>query len=174
MSQMGPFGDLGPCIISWGGTDITEADSAIFRCTFTSEFVYDAAHGSMPVDGVFTGMEPVEVEVPFTRTSYANLTTVLPGSTFSGSGYSGAVEVRSNRVGTTMYGDADELIVKRIVNGIADTDETKWLHVFKTYPIPNFEVQYDLNNQRVFTVTFKAFPDQDTNDQVWRIGDTIN
>ncbi len=173
--QLGPLGDVGPCQIDWNSVAIASCmEGASFRFTMGFAEVREAEHGLLAVDAVFTGMEQVEFEVPLTRITYTNLASLIPGSSRSGESGSGGIEVYSNRVGTTMYSSAKELIVKRIVNGVVDTDQARWLHLRKTYPIPRFDVPYNLEGQRGFMVLFKAFPDASNSDLVWHIGDKFS
>lgn len=175
MGQMGPFGDLGPCQLNWNSVAIASLlEGATFRYTVGIADIREAEHGVFCVDAVFTGVEVAEFMAPFTRTTYANLSTLLPGSTRSGEGSvtgsgSGAVEVYSNLVGTTLFDLSQELIVKRIVGGVPSTDTTRWLHIVKTYPIPQFEMLYNFaDGQRGFMVKFKVFPD--ANRLIWHAG----
>ncbi len=170
-----PFGDLGPCEVEWNDTTITaiHEDGAVFRLAMSSADIKEGAYGTSIVDSVGTGYEQCEVEVPFTRVTFTNLQKLIPGSSLSGS-----TEVMGHAktiVGTPLYDLSKELIVKRIVNGIADTDTSRWLHLFKTYPIPRFDIPYNISGQRGFIVVFKAFPLQAAsgNDPIgatWRIG----
>ena len=79
-------------------------------------------------------------------------------------------------IGTSLYDLSYELIVKRIENGIAEATGHNWLHLFKTYPIPRFDIPWKAaDGQRGFMVIFKAFPLQvasgkDKIGATWRIG----
>lgn len=171
-----PFGDLGPCEIEWNNTTITAIhdDGASFRLTMSVADIKEGAYGTSIVDQVGTGYEQCEVEVPFTRVTFANLQKLIPGSSLSGSlavmGHGGTI------VGTSLFALSAELIVKRITGGIADTDQSRWLHLFKTYPIPRFDIPFNVSGQRGFMVLFKAFPLQtattvgDPIGATWRIG----
>lgn len=167
---IGPLGDLGPCIISWDGTPIGSIITANFRFSATFADVKEGEHGTTPVDSVFTGYDPCEFETDTTRVTYANLTSMIPGASNSG-GESGNIQVFSNRVGTAMYASAAELIVKRIVNGAADSDQQYWLHFPKAYPVPQLDTTYDESGQRMYKILWKCFPDSSNSDLVWHIGD---
>jgi len=176
---LGPFGDIGPCQIEWNDIVITSIheDGATFRCTMNTAPVKEAEYGVAEIDSVGTGYDPVEFEAPFTRVTFGNLQRLLPGSSISGGSLaSGAVTAHAGtKVGTPLYDLSHELIVKRIVNGIVDSDTKRWLHIFKTYPIPRFDIPYNLSGQRAFMVLFKAYPLQvaSGNDPIgatWRVG----
>lgn len=169
---MSLVGDIGPCIVQWNSETVATVheDGARFRHSVETADVKEAMHGNAPVDSVIIGFGPAEFECPFTRITWADLARMMPGGSHSGVSGSGTLLVRSRVTGTTLYSLAQELIVKRIVGGIADTDASRWLHIPKAYPIPNFDIPYNLTDQRGFMVTFKAFPDADDSDLVWHVG----
>ena len=153
---MGQFAglDLGPCAIIFNGTDLGASSGGVtFRDEVSDADIKEDANGDTPVDSVLTG-RLVTVEVPLTRTSLANLATVTPGATAGGAN----VKVGNNIVGTAQLANAKELVLKPIKAGIASTTEAEWLHIFKASPLPKFEIGYDTKNQRIFKVTFKAYP----------------
>lgn len=164
--SLGPSRDLGPCIIEWGTTDLGAYWEEV-RFKFETGFadVFEAVMGNMPVDSVFTGASNVEVTVPFTRITLANLASIIPGGSASGS--SGVV-VYDNQVGLSMYSLAKPLFIKPTTNGVAAVNGC-WLKIEKTYPIPNYDLAYNLKDQRVYPTTFKCFPDATTK-KVWSIG----
>jgi hypothetical protein len=184
MSQISPFGDLGPCEIEWDDRTITaiHEDGAVFRLVMSTADIKEGAYGTSVVDMVGTGYEQCEVEVPFTRITFGNLQRLVPGSSLSGNNSltasGGVIGHAGTMVGTPLYDLSHELIVKRIVNGVAEADGTNWLHIFKTFPIPRFDIPFNVAGQRGFIVLFKAFPLQvassaaDPIGATWRIGGT--
>ena len=166
---LGPLGDLGPVAVSFNNVDLgTYHETANFRYSETSVDVKEASNGQAAVDAVLTGSGPCEVDIPFTRQTYAQLLAVLPGGSASG-GASGGIKVKNRLVGTSMYDNSHQLILKRIVNGVADTDTSNWLTIPHAYPIPHFDVPFDSAAQRTFLVTFKGFPDATTK-MTWYTG----
>lgn len=162
---LGPARDLGPCIIEWGATDLGAYwEDVRFKFETGSADVFEAAMGNMPVDAVFTGASVVEVTVPFTRITLANLALIIPGGSVSGS--SGVVVY--DNVGTSMYDLAKPLFIKPVVNGVAVVNGN-WLKIEKTYPIPNYDLAYNLKDQRVYPTTFKCFPVATTR-KIWSVG----
>ena len=91
--------------------------------------------------------------VPATRTTLAVLAAILPGGTVSTSGV--AIDV-TTVVGISMYDSGLPLFVRPYKDGVAST--TKALRLEHTYPVPNFDVVFNLTDQRVYGVTFKAHP----------------
>lgn len=168
----GPVYDLGPVIVEWGATNIAEIFDEV-RWTLTGETadVFEMLYGATPVDGVFLGYSACEIVVPATRIALATLATLLPGGTNSG-GASGAVEVKvagtGAVVGNSMYDDGLPLFVKPISSGVA-VSNGNWLRLEHTYPIPNYDTVFNLRDQRVYGLLFKAYPDA-TSKQLWSIG----
>lgn len=168
----GPVRDLGPALVDWGETTIAEIWDEI-RWTLTGESaeVFEMLYGATPVDNIFLGYSACMITVPATRVALSVLATVLPGGTNSG-GNSGAVEMivagSGAEVGRSMYENGLPLLVKPIVDGNA-VPNGKWLRLEHAYPVPNFDVVFNLRDQRVYGLDFKACPDATTK-QLWSIG----
>jgi len=167
---MGPTRDLGPAVVAWGGTSINEIYDEV-RLTLTgadSKEVFESLYGATPVDSIFLGYSACSITVPATRIALATLATILPGGTNSG-GASGFVGVKPlYSVGLSMYDNGLPLFVKPVVAGVAGANGT-WMRLERTYPTPNFDVTFNLNDQRVYGLTFKAHPDAVSN-LLWSAG----
>jgi len=157
----GPVKDLGPCIIEFGSDLGPTFGDVLFRYALESRPVHEDQEGVTEVDGVFVGAV-CEVEVPLTRTTLANLASVIPGASEGTSGIT--VE---NIVGESRLANAQELILKPIVDGVAGP-ETTWLTIFKASPSVDLEVTYNNEGQRVYKVIFKGYPD--ATGKLWKIG----
>lgn len=161
VGTMGPTRDLGPAIVAWGATTISEIFEEV-RLTLTGADpgeVFEAISGATPVDSVFLGYSACSITVPATRIALATLATLLPGGTNSG-GATGLVGIDPTIVtGISMYDSGLPLFVKPIVAGIAAVNGT-WMRLEHTYPIPNFDTVFNLRDQRVYGLTFKAHPDE--------------
>ena len=162
-----PIGDLGPCQVLWGSDDLGPTlGGVVFKEEVHSVDIKEDGHGDTPVDAVFTG-RLVTIECKFTRSSLTQLEAMITSSTAGGSNLKVV-----NTVGDQMFANAEELILKPLVNNTASATTTEWLHVHKTYPVAAVELGYDNSGQRIINVTFRAFPD-DTSGQVgeiWRMG----
>ena len=160
---MGPTRDLGPAIVVWGATTISEIFEEV-KLTLTETDpaeVFEAIFGSTPVDSIMTGYSACTITVPATRIALATLATLLPGGSNSG-GASGGVKLKPQGiVGLSMYENGLPLFVKPIVAGVAQANG-HWMRLEKTYPVANFDVTFDLKTQRVYGLTFKAHPDATT------------
>ena len=169
---LGPARDLGPAIVVWGATTISEIfDEIRWKCEGANAEVFEMLYGATPVDTVFLGYSSCEVTIPATRIALATLAILLPGGTNSG-GASGAVEVKvagtGAVLGNSMYDDGLPLFVKPVSSGVA-VSNGNWLRLEHTYPVPNFDVVFNLRDQRAYGLTFKAHPDA-TSKQLWSIG----
>lgn len=172
---MGPARDLGPCQIEWGTDNLGEFWEGIeFKFEEGFADVFEARFGQAPVDSVLIGAGTCELTVPFTRTSLANLTKLLPGGSESGS--SGVV-VYGDMVGTSLYSLAKPLFLKPLLGivtptkhgGSAVAANGSWLKIEKAYPIPNFTLAYNIRDQRVYNVVWKCFVNA-TNHKIWSVG----
>ncbi len=165
---LGPTRDLGPAIIEWGATEIAETfDEVRWMLTSEEAEVFEAKFGATPVDTVFLGYSACEVTVPATRILLATLATLMPGGTNPNSEYVGVKPGLS--VGNSMYVLGLPLFVKPIVAGIAAVNG-KWLRLERTYPSPNFEVVFNVRDQRVYGIKFKAHPDE-ASALLWSMGE---
>lgn len=158
-NTMGPARDLGPAIVAWGATTIEEIFDEV-RLTLTGADpgeVFEALYGATPVDSVMLGYSACSITIPATRIALATLATLMPGATHSGAptGWMGVKP--KGVVGISMYDNGLPLFVKPIVAGAAAANG-KWLRLERTYPNPNFDIAFNLRDQRVYGFTFKAHP----------------
>ena len=155
MGEMGPPRDLGPTAVVWGGAEVGETFGGTnFRHSQDTTPVREDRYGNTDVDQIFIG-DAVEVETRLSRLSLANLASVLPGA--SGSGTVGDQMVVRSVVGRSMYARAQTLILKPIVESATSTDATEWTTIFKAYPRVDLDVVYDVTTQRVYRVFFTGF-----------------
>lgn len=175
MGQKSPNRDLGPCILEFGGTDIGQTYGGTnFRYSEEDADIMEDRFGSNPVDAIQKG-STCEVEANLTRLQIAQLIAVISASSGSGTVSGSGKMVVKTRVGYSRYDNAATLILKPIVeNGAASSDEKTWLYIYRASPMPNFDVAYNIDDQRVFKVIFKAFPYHDApsgaSNRLWGIG----
>ncbi len=170
VGTMGPTRDLGPAIADWGVTVISEIFEEV-RLTLNSADageVFEAITGGTPVDTIVSGYSECSVIIPATRIALATLNTLLPGGTNSG-GATGLVGIDPTIVtGISMYDTGSPLFIKPIIAGIAAVNGT-WMRLEHTYPQPAFDVVFNLRDQRVYGLRFKAHPDA-TSKLLWSAG----
>jgi len=169
-----PIKDLGPASVVWDPDgDNIELNPTFGGVVFTDEVKYktigEDGYGETPVDATFIGRE-CKLVVPMTRSSLAQLSNVIPSSAKTGS----TLEVASS-VGTQMFADAKEVIVKPLVDNVSSVVTSEWLHIRRAYPISKAEFKYDVSNQRICEVTFLCFPDDSTGHvgDMWQIGPDV-
>ena len=168
LGTMGPTRDLGPAIVDWGSDTLSEIFEEV-RLTLNSGEagqVFEAIHGSTPVDTIISGYSECSITVPATRVTYAILATLLPGG--SASGNSGVAILPSKVTGISMYDSGLPLLVKPIIAGVA-ADNGTWMRLEHTYPQVNWDVVFNLRDQRVYGFTFHAHPDA-TSKKLWSAG----
>jgi len=145
--------DLGVCDVTFDGTSLGEAAGAvIFREELTEAPVKENSKGD--VDDIITG-STVTVEIPLARNSLAELAVIMPHASYDD--VAGTL-IMSNPVNISLAALAKELILKPIVDGIVSVTPTDWLTVYKCSPRTAVELTFDEETQRIFTVTFKAYP----------------
>lgn len=147
----GPIKDLGPCAIVFDSVDLGPSfGGVIFKHNVESRMIREDQQGTYDVDGLVVG-GACEVTVPLTRTTLAKLGSVIPGADVSSEEL-----IAGSAAGTSMLENAKELILKPIVDGVATTDQSKWLTIPKAFPVPDLELPFDNEAQRVYRVVFKA------------------
>ena len=67
------------------------------------------------------------------------------------------------------YLENRKVFIKPIVDGVAVANG-KWLRLEHTYPVPNFDVSFNIRDQRVYGLTYKAHPDA-TSKLLWSAGE---
>lgn len=154
--------DLGPCSITFNGVDLGKTmGGVIFRDGMNQVPVMEDQAGSTPVDHILTGRQ-IQVEVPMSRSTLAQLAAVIPGA----SSYGSYVKV-FNQAGIARASNAAKLVISPLVDGIASGDK---LTVFKASPLADIELSFDNENQRVYKIVFNVYPDADNNNQLYQIG----
>ena len=163
-----PIRDAGPCVIDWDGGTVLDPIHGEVKITVEETLIdiFEEGLGVVPVDKIDVGTI-VKIEVPFTRSTLAQMGDYMTGGTDTGT----KLEV-SSLVGGTRYDLAKELIIKPKINNAASATTTEWITFFKVTPQVNFEIPYSKENQRVFMVTFHCFPDDTSGNvgKVFRIG----
>jgi hypothetical protein len=151
-------GDLGPCSVEWNGAIVGPTQGGVkFKIEAKIAEIKEDGYGVAAVDGVFTGIEVGDVEVPLTRFTLAQLDILTKDGDLAGS-----VLTVPNPVGMNMYDEAKALVLKPLVNNVASAVTTEWVTFFKAYPYAKWEVGYDNSNQRIYKVAFKIFVCQDS------------
>ena len=140
--------------VEFGGTDLGEIfggvkvhfDRAVFKTKADST-------GDTPRSEIVMGSN-ASAACALTEVQLDSLAAVSIGSLNTG-------ETRlalSHEVGRDLLDDADELIVKPIIDGIVSTDPEDWICIPKAVPLVNFDVELKLGTQNAWGVTFEGHP----------------
>lgn len=153
-----PIGDIGPCQVVWdyGGTPVNLAPflgKVALSMKDSVSKVFEEGYGDAAVDAVFAG-SVMELTIPMTRSTLAQLNTVWPGSALSGN-----VLTLRNKCGTDMYVDAKAVVIKPMKDGVVSTTHSEWTHLYKVHPYREFEIGFDRSGQRVLACKCLVFPD---------------
>lgn len=146
------------CKVTFGGVDLgfTSDGGSISHEVSAVDLVHDA-RGEHPIDALTRGVR-AEVTLNFVKWDQAVWAKLLPLSQQTvGAGGDSKIEVFAD-VGSSLYDLSEALVIHP--NALADTDETFDVRLAKAFPLP-FELPYG-NDQAVFSVTFRVFPDQST------------
>lgn len=154
--------DLGPCQVTFNSVDLGKTLGGVtFRDSMNQVPVMEDQAGSTPVDHILTGRN-IQVEVPMSRSTLAQLTTVIPGSSSFGS-----FTIVSNHAGIARAANAAQLVLTPLVDGVASGDS---LTIYKASPITDIELTFDNENQRVYKVMFNVYPDSENSNRLYKIG----
>lgn len=171
MSQRWPFGDIGPCEVTWdfGGTPIKLAPylgTVELRLVDSVQDVQEEGWGDTIINSVFSGSN-CELDIPLTRQEYDKLADWMPGVSYQ----SGALTFIP-KSGCDMIDDAKEMMIKPMCDNVPDTDPLSWIHIFKAAPWREFALTFDRSGQRVMLMHFKCYPDMTSGmgGRVFRLG----
>lgn len=156
--------DLGPAQVTFNSVDLGKTMGGVrFRDSGNQAPVVEDQAGTTPVDHIITG-RLISVEIPMSRSTLAQLATVIPGASNGGS-----YVLVKNQAGITRADSAAKLVIQPLVDGVASADA---LTVFKASPNTDIELTFDNENQRVYKVTFNVYPDTDNANRLYQIGNT--
>ena len=160
----GTLKDLGPCQITFNSIGLGKTKGGVtFRDSNIQVPVLEDQAGATPVDDIITG-RTIEVEVPMSRSTLAQLSAVIPGASDGGS-----FMLVKNQAGIARAVTAAKLVLQPLVDGVASGDA---LTIFLAAPSADIELTFDNENQRVYKITFKAYPDSDNANRMYQIGGT--
>lgn len=146
--------NMGPCYLYYGGTFLGEGKGGTrVSLSYTTAKSTADSTGETARQKVITGQE-VMLKTALTELGKTALAALIPVSEVSGN----AVLVK-NAVGTNLVSTAKVLIAKPIIGGVATTDESEWFTLPAASCLPNFEVPFEIDNQRVWAVEFEGHLD---------------
>jgi len=163
--------ELGPCEVKFG-TDGAETDRGLTHggvtVTFGTNFVdlFSDQTGETPQDRIITGQTAI-ITVPFAEITLDNFALAL-NQTKKILGADEGVP-GENKVGRSLLTNAQSLVLTKYVDGQVSSDTEDVFKFPKAAPSGNFDISFSKDGQRVITVEFVAFPDD--NGYLYLIGD---
>lgn len=161
--------ELGPCEI-WFGTAGAEANigammgGATLKIDLLLADLKKDSFGDGVYDQVIVGSN-AQLDANLGDLNMSSLAAVVPGAVLTDDGAATPTQSKltiSVPVGTSLRDSAKQLILKRIVAGVASTDEDDWW----TFPIAavvsNLELTFNATEQRRIPVTFRILPNAST------------
>jgi len=114
--------------------------------------VFEEEFGDAAVDAVFSG-RVMELDVPMTRSTWAQLAVVFPGTTLVGN------ELRiANKCGSDMYAYSVELLIRPLVDNVCSPTHSEWTRILHAHPFVKWELPWDRSTQRFMMFGFILFP----------------
>ena len=143
------------CRVTFGAFDLgeTKDGGTISHEVSVLDLVHDS-RGETPVDALTRGVK-AEVQLQFVRWDHAVWEKLLPLAVRTTGAGKSKIEVFAD-VGSSLYQKSAALVIHP--NALPLADVTFDIQLAHAFPLP-FEIPYG-NDQAVFAVTFRAFPDQ--------------
>lgn len=160
--------DFGPAELTWNsvvlGKTVANPDGGMHGglrlqvSTQTAEVMRDAQgkYDEIIVRQVFA------IQANLTGLSIEQMSKIIPGAALS-AGPTDKQMTFGNAVGTSARGSAQAMIIKPILNGVTSVTAAQWLNLTKTYPKPEIDLAFSVDNQKIWAVTFGVYPDDSGN-----------
>lgn len=166
--------NIGPCKVLLNNTNLgfTKGGVEVTVESETHEVVVDQ-HGSTPVDELIIG-RMVTVTVPLAETTLDTLVATMPGATLIGNATK-KVEIPTG-VGLSLLDSAEELVLRpqaktvELGSASGSDEEDRDFTVPRAATAGNMTFAYKLDEERIYNVTFKGYPD--ANNIIAILGDT--
>jgi hypothetical protein len=162
---------LGVCNVTYGGVDLglTKGGVEVEISTETHEVTVDQ-YGNTPINEYITARS-CKVTVPMAETTLENAVKIMPGATLITDAEDETKRYVSvpTATGVNLLDLAQELVLHPIAND--DSDREDDLTLFRAATPGEMNFSYKLDEERIFSCVFKAYPDPATN-KLFAIGDT--
>lgn len=161
-----PIKDMGPCEIVWRYGESGEMElgpflgATIFKGETSVKDIQEERYGEAAVDAIMTGTTAT-LECRMTRSTLIQLDEVLNAGGVQGVPPNEYIKL-INQLGCEMYDLAAPLVIKPICDNAVSVDNSEWVHIYRAFPIPGWELTYDRSTQRVFPIKFKIFVSQES------------
>lgn len=151
---------LGASGVMWGTDDLgyTKGGVGVAISTATKEVTVDQ-FGPAAVNEYIQGRS-VQVTVPMAETDLAKLALVIPGATLVGAEAGPRKLIVKNGAGTSLREYAKKLTLHP--TGVPAAQKNDDFIVLLAAPVGDIEYSYSFEDERVYSVTFKGYPDNET------------
>lgn len=148
---------LGACSVTWGGVDLgyTQGGVVVTLGSTQHDTKVDQ-EGDTPIDSWLMS-RTCTVKVPMAETTVDKLATILAKT--GGTQASGVLTIATG-VGTSLRAGAQPLVLHPVTRAATDTSEDITIPLANTTGDTSFS--YEVDKERIFEITFTAFPDMDT------------
>lgn len=130
-------------------------NGAVFTFNESSATTTADITGETPREEIIIGVD-CSVTFAITEATLTQLAKITGGTVTTGS-TKDELALKS-RVGTNIVDSAANLTLKPIIGGTASADTSKWIVLPKAAPRPEFEVNQNITEQRLWNVVFKGYP----------------
>lgn len=148
---------LGVCTVTYGGTDlgVTKGGVELTLETQTHEVRVDQT-GQTPINEYIMG-RTISVKVPLAETALENMVAVIPGATLIG-------------IAPVLHVDVAQPLILHPVT-LASTDKSEDVTIYKAGTSGVMSFAYKIDDERIFNVEFKAYPDDSKDGNLMGYGD---
>lgn len=162
---------LGVCTVTYDSVDLglTKGGVEVEVATETYEVMVDQ-FGNSPINEYVTA-RTVTVRVPLAESTLENLQKIMPGTTLVTSGTAPNQKKRAdvkNGIGLNMLDYAEKLVLHP--KALPTTDKSEDFIVPLAAPSASISYAYKLDEERIFNVEFKGYPNTSTG-LLFQIGD---
>lgn len=149
---------LGACSVLWGTDDLGYTKGGVdVKITTSRKEVTVDQFGPTPINEYITG-RMVEVTVPMAESDLDKLALALPGSTLvEDSGGSKKKLVVKTGAGTNLRSLAKKLVLHP--TGVDAANKNEDFVIMLASPAGDMEFSFNFEDERVYSVTFKGYPD---------------
>ena len=148
--------NMGPCVLVFDDTELGETyggTNFLFGMS-TAKSMADKT-GETARSKIVTGVS-CTVTTTLTEPTLLQLSKVVYGSEYALID-TARLQLQAP-VGYDLVENAKILILKPIIESIASADEEDWIYIPKASVVPNFDVPYMLDSQKVWAVEFEGHP----------------
>lgn len=151
---------LGAAGVMWGADDLgyTKGGISVSITTATKEVTVDQ-FGPAAVNEYIQGRS-ITVTVPMAETDLQKMALVIPDATLVGADAGPRKLVVKNGAGTSLRSYARKLTLHP--TGVPAAQKNDDLVVLMAAPVGDIEYAFSFEDERVYSVTFKGYPDNET------------